>query len=138
MMWGRSRFTFYFGLKIKSIQRGGWKRMRECLRTKFYLCGLNCDNVSFISVRGNVDRFRLKQISEEIESDFLNSGMISQVRILGDKETEFAVEIRENDLLKYNLISFPSSFYKCIQTARKLIYLSCTWTSCHAISPFVV
>lgn len=59
--------------------------------------------VAFVAIYGDVDRFKLKEAAEDVEDDMLNSGKISQVNIMGYPETEFSVEIRESDLLRYNL-----------------------------------
>lgn len=60
-------------------------------------------NVAFVSLKGNVDRFELKKVAEEVEDDMLASGFISQVNVMGYPETEFSIEVREADLLRYNL-----------------------------------
>ena len=59
--------------------------------------------VAFVSISGDVDRFALKKAAEEVEDDLLKSGSISQVTISGYPELEFSIEVRENDLLRYNL-----------------------------------
>jgi len=60
-------------------------------------------NVAYVAVYGEVDRFKLKKVAEEIEDDLLSSGNISQVTVGGYPETEFSIEVREDDLLRYNL-----------------------------------
>jgi multidrug efflux pump subunit AcrB len=60
-------------------------------------------SVAYVSLMGDVDRFALKAAAEEIEDDLLASGKISQVKINGYPETEFSIEVREADLLRYNL-----------------------------------
>ncbi|MEQ8324894.1 MAG: efflux RND transporter permease subunit [Vicingaceae bacterium] len=60
-------------------------------------------NVAFVSISGDVDRFKLKAAAEAVEDDLLNSGKISQVKIIGYPVTEFSIEVREDELLRYNL-----------------------------------
>ena len=57
----------------------------------------------FISLSGTDDLFTLKKYANEIEDDFINSGIISQVTISGAPNPEISVEIKESDLLRYNL-----------------------------------
>ncbi len=59
--------------------------------------------VAFVSLSGDVDRFTLKEAAEDVEDDLLKSGKISQVNITGYPVTEFSIEVRESDLLRYNL-----------------------------------
>lgn len=58
---------------------------------------------AFISLSGEVDLMELKRMSEKIESDLLSSGIISQVEITGLPELEIAIEIKEQELLRYQL-----------------------------------
>lgn len=58
---------------------------------------------AFISVSGNIDLFELKRIAEEIEDDFLKSGVISEVEVNGYPPLEFSIEVKEEALLRYNL-----------------------------------
>ena len=69
--------------------------------------------VAFVSLSGDVDRFRLKAQAEEIEDALLNSNKISQVQVTGYPETEFSIEVREADLLRYNL-----TFDEVVQAVR--------------------
>ncbi len=57
----------------------------------------------FLSLTGSDDLFTLKKFAHQIEDDFLNSGIISQVQIFGAPQPEISVEIKESDLLRYNL-----------------------------------
>jgi multidrug efflux pump subunit AcrB len=57
----------------------------------------------FMSISGDVDLLTLKRLSDEIENDFLNSGVLSQVSIQGVPELEISVETKEENLLRYGL-----------------------------------
>ena len=57
----------------------------------------------FISLSGGDDLFTLKKFGHQIEDDFLNSGIISQISLSGDPRPEISVEITESDLLRYDL-----------------------------------
>ena len=52
---------------------------------------------------GPDDLWELKKMSDKIERDLLNSKEISQVEVYGYPPIVIAVDIRENDLLRYNL-----------------------------------
>ena len=56
-----------------------------------------------LALLGDVDLLTLKQYSDEIENDFLSSGLISQVSISGYPALEISVEVKEQDLLRYNV-----------------------------------
>lgn len=58
---------------------------------------------SFISLSGNVDAVKLKETAIKIEDDLLNTDAISQVLKDGYPPTEFSVEVKEEQLLRYNL-----------------------------------
>jgi len=45
----------------------------------------------------------LKKAAEQVEDDFLKSGIISQVRLSGFSDLEISIEVREQDLRRYNL-----------------------------------
>jgi multidrug efflux pump subunit AcrB len=51
----------------------------------------------------DISLMSLKEYGQVIEEDFLNSGVISQVSLSGYPSPEISVEIREDDLLRYNL-----------------------------------
>jgi len=59
--------------------------------------------VAYMSLSGDADRFQLKKAAEEIEDDLLKSGVISQVKLSGYPDLEYSIEVRESDLLRYNL-----------------------------------
>lgn len=56
-----------------------------------------------IAVHGQVDLETLKHYAERIEDDLLNTGRISQISIQNNPRIEIAIEIREDELLRYNL-----------------------------------
>jgi multidrug efflux pump subunit AcrB len=58
---------------------------------------------TFMSLTGDVDMLTLKQYANEIEYDFYNSGVISQITITGFPALEISVEISEENLRRYNL-----------------------------------
>ncbi|MEN8194285.1 MAG: efflux RND transporter permease subunit, partial [Bacteroidota bacterium] len=58
---------------------------------------------AYIALSGDVDLLTLKKYAEEVEEDFLASGIISKVTINGYPALEISVEISEEDLLRYNL-----------------------------------
>jgi len=60
-------------------------------------------NAMFVGLSGDVDLLTLKQLADEIEYDFLNSGVMSQVRVSGYPDLEISVELREEDRLRYNI-----------------------------------
>lgn len=45
----------------------------------------------------------LKDYAQRIEEDFLNSGVMSQISLSGYPQPEISVEIREQELLRYNI-----------------------------------
>ena len=59
--------------------------------------------VGFYSISGPNDLWKLKEISDKIEQDLLNSKEISQIQILGYPPIIIAVDIKEEQLLRYNL-----------------------------------
>lgn len=56
-----------------------------------------------IGLSGDVDLITLKKYANQIEEDFLASGVISQVTVGGYPALEISVEVSEEDLLRYNL-----------------------------------
>ena len=58
---------------------------------------------AFMALTGDVDMLILKQYANEIENDFYNSGIISQISITGFPDLEISVEISEENLRRYNL-----------------------------------
>ena len=59
--------------------------------------------VGFYSLYGKDDLWELKKIAESIEQELLNSKEISQIEVFGYPPIIIAVDIRENDLLRYGL-----------------------------------
>lgn len=59
--------------------------------------------VGFYSLYGPDNLWELKKMAEKIERDLLASKEISQIEVLGYPPVIIAVDIRENDLLKYGL-----------------------------------
>jgi multidrug efflux pump subunit AcrB len=57
----------------------------------------------FLSLSGETDVLTLKKYADQIEDDFLSSGVISQMGIFGFPGLEISVEISEEDLMRYNL-----------------------------------
>ncbi|MDX1284558.1 MAG: efflux RND transporter permease subunit, partial [Draconibacterium sp.] len=58
---------------------------------------------SSLLVTGDVDLLTLKEYAQQVEEDFLASGIISQVTISGYPPLEISVEAREDDLLRYGI-----------------------------------
>lgn len=58
---------------------------------------------AYIALSGDADLKTLKKQAQEIEEDFLASGIISKISINGYPALEISVEITEEDLLRYNL-----------------------------------
>ena len=59
--------------------------------------------VGFYSLYGPDDLWELKKMAEKVEQDLLASKEISQIDVVGYPPVIIAVDIRENDLLKYGL-----------------------------------
>ena len=59
--------------------------------------------VGFYSLSGPDDLWKLKKTAEKIERELLASKEISQVNVIGYPPMIIAVDIRENDLLKYGM-----------------------------------
>ncbi|MEQ8359431.1 MAG: efflux RND transporter permease subunit [Cytophagales bacterium] len=57
----------------------------------------------FMGVKGDVSLMTLKEAAERVEDDFLNSGLISQVRLSGFPELEISIEVPEESLRRYGL-----------------------------------
>ena len=56
-----------------------------------------------LGLSGDVSLETLKKYANQIEDDFLNSGVITQLSISGYPELEISVEVSEKNLLRYNL-----------------------------------
>ncbi len=59
--------------------------------------------VGFISLQSDKSLFELKDMADQIEKELLQDPNISQLEILGYPPQIIAVDIRENDLLKYEI-----------------------------------
>ena len=59
--------------------------------------------VGFYSLMGPDDLWKLKKMSDKIERDLLNNKEISQIEVYGYPPIVIAIDVRENDLLRYNL-----------------------------------
>jgi len=57
----------------------------------------------FLSLAGETDVLTLKKYADQIEDDFLSSGVISQMGIFGYPGMEISVEISEEQLMRFNL-----------------------------------
>lgn len=58
---------------------------------------------AYLAISGTVELKTLKKYAQAIEEDFLSSGVMSQVSISGYPALEISVEVKEQDLLRYNL-----------------------------------
>ena len=58
---------------------------------------------AYMGLSGDVDLLTLKKYAQEIEEDFLASGIISKITLNGYPDLEISVEVTEEDLLRYNL-----------------------------------
>lgn len=56
-----------------------------------------------LMVTGDVDMLTLKDYAQQIEEDFLSSGLISQVNLSGYPDLEISVEAHEETLLRYGI-----------------------------------
>lgn len=54
-------------------------------------------------VTGDVDLLTLKEYAQQVEEEFLSSGIISQISISGYPALEISVEANEDDLLRYGI-----------------------------------
>ena len=62
------------------------------------------ERVSILALSGECDMLTLKNEADKIENDLFSSGLISNIELRGFPELELVVNVRENDLLKYNLL----------------------------------
>jgi len=58
---------------------------------------------AYMGLSGDVDLLTLKKYAQKIEDDFLGSGIISKITINGYPALEISVEVKEENLLRYNL-----------------------------------
>ena len=63
----------------------------------------NATHAVRLAVHGAVDLETLKQYAERIEDDLLNTGVISQVSIQNNPRLEIAIQVKEEQLLRYNI-----------------------------------
>jgi multidrug efflux pump subunit AcrB len=62
------------------------------------------ESVAVIGLSGVSDLMTLKNDADRIENDLFASGLISTIEMRGFPELELVVNVRENELLKYNLM----------------------------------
>jgi len=61
-------------------------------------------SLELVPVDGNeMDLMTLKEHAQRIEEDFFNSGVMSQISLSGYPQLEISVEIKEEELLRYNI-----------------------------------
>ncbi|MBE0640156.1 MAG: efflux RND transporter permease subunit, partial [Bacteroidales bacterium] len=60
-------------------------------------------NVAFLGITGDVSLLTLKTLAQQIEDEFLRSGIISQVQLSGYPDVEISVEVTQEDLLRYGI-----------------------------------
>lgn len=60
--------------------------------------------VATIGLKGSRDMWVLKKEGDKIENDLYASGLISLIDLRGFPEPELVIDVRENDLLKYNIL----------------------------------
>lgn len=60
--------------------------------------------VATLGLSGSKDLWVLKREADKIENDLYASGLISIIELRGFPELEMVIDVRENDLLKYNLL----------------------------------
>lgn len=60
-------------------------------------------SVGFVSLHGPDDLEKLKEVADQIEQDMLASKKLSQIEVLGYPPQIIAIDIRENDLLRYGI-----------------------------------
>ena len=58
---------------------------------------------AYMTLSGDTDLLTLKKYAQEIEEDFLLSGILSKVTLNGYPDLEVSVEVTEENLLRYNL-----------------------------------
>ncbi len=57
----------------------------------------------WLGLKGDVDKFTLKRMAEDIEDDLLASSLISQITIVGLPEIEITIDVSEINLARYGL-----------------------------------
>ncbi len=56
-----------------------------------------------LGLSGNMELMKLKKLAYQIEDDFLASGLMSQITLSGIPATEIAIEISEENLIRYGI-----------------------------------
>lgn len=74
-------------------------RMEEPVVTKREVLTL----AMILAISGDEPLTAIKDVTERVEDDFLNSGIFSNIQISGFPEEEIEITIRENDLRRYDL-----------------------------------
>ena len=59
--------------------------------------------VGFVSLHGPDDLKQLKTVADKIEQDMLSSKKLSQIEVIGYPPQIIAIDVRENDLLRYGI-----------------------------------
>ena len=62
------------------------------------------ERVSILALTGDCDLLTLKNEGDKIENALFASGLISNIELRGFPELELVVNVRESDLLRYNLL----------------------------------
>lgn len=86
---------------ISSFPLGAEKPIITRLKT-----GSMSSNVAFVGVIAkdpNSDRYKLAQKANQVEQELLNTKVITQIVKQGFPETEIAIQVREQDLNRYNI-----------------------------------
>ncbi len=60
--------------------------------------------VATLGLKGSADLWVLKKEGDKIENELYASGLISIIDLRGFPEPEIVIDVRENDLLKYNVL----------------------------------
>lgn len=84
---------------INSFPQGAEKPIVNRLKSN-----IMSEMVATLSLKGNPDLWGLKKEGDKIENDLYASGLISIIELRGFPEPELVVNVRENDLLKYNIL----------------------------------
>ncbi|QZT36478.1 efflux RND transporter permease subunit [Halosquirtibacter xylanolyticus] len=63
----------------------------------------NTSMALYISFNGDIELQDLKKYAQQVQEDFYASGVISQVSIMGYPDLEISVEVKEDDLMRYQI-----------------------------------
>jgi len=63
----------------------------------------------------DIELMTLKEHAQRIEEDFLNSGVMIQISISGYPQPEISVEIKEEELLRYNIFRITTGTYRVVK-----------------------